>query len=118
LKLHSQSIQAIGEEYIVRRKQAHKTKPRWCVSPLLSNLMQDDLDEQLERRGPRFVRYADDCNAYVCRERTGRRMVGGLKAFLTSKLKVNEATCAVAQLHTGTHTSEVSRETCRPAALP
>lgn len=72
------------------------------LSPLLSNLMLDDLDRELERRGLRFVRYADDCNVYVRSERAGQRVMAGLKAFLTGRLKlqVNEAKSAVAQPHT------------------
>ena len=72
------------------------------LSPLLSNLMLDDLDRELERRGLRFVRYADDCNVYVRSERAGQRVMAGLKAFLTGKLKlkVNEAKSAVAEPHT------------------
>jgi RNA-directed DNA polymerase len=72
------------------------------LSPLLSNLMLDDLDKLLERRGLRFVRYADDCNVYVRSERAGRRVMAGLQAFLTGrlKLKVNEAKSAVARPHT------------------
>ncbi len=72
------------------------------LSPLLSNLMLDDLDRELERRGLRFARYADDCNVYVRSERAGQRVMAGLKAFLTSKLKltVNETKSAVAEPHT------------------
>lgn len=72
------------------------------LSPLLSNLLLDDLDRELERRGLQFVRYADDCNVYVCSERAGQRVMMGLKAFLTRrlKLKVNEAKSAVAPPHT------------------
>lgn len=72
------------------------------LSPLLSNLMLDDLDKLLEQRGLRFVRYADDCNVYVCSERAGQRVMAGLKSFLASrlKLKVNEAKSAVARPHT------------------
>jgi RNA-directed DNA polymerase len=72
------------------------------LSPLLSNLMLDDLDRALERRGLRFVRYADDCNVYVRSERAGQRVMAGLKAFLTGrlKLKVNESKSAVAPPHT------------------
>ncbi|MFL9928014.1 group II intron reverse transcriptase/maturase [Paraburkholderia sp. RL18-103-BIB-C] len=72
------------------------------LSPLLSNLMLDDLDRELERRGLRFVRYAVDCNVYVRSERAGQRVMAGLKAFLTGrlKLKVNEGKSAVAQPHT------------------
>jgi RNA-directed DNA polymerase len=72
------------------------------LSPLLSNLMLDDLDRELERRGLRFVRYADDSNVYVRTERAGRRVMAGLKAFLAGKLKlkVNESKSAVARPHT------------------
>jgi RNA-directed DNA polymerase len=72
------------------------------LSPLLSNLMLDDFDRELERRGLRFVRYADDSNVYVRSERAGQRVMAGLKAFLTGKLKlkVNEAKSAVARPHT------------------
>jgi RNA-directed DNA polymerase len=72
------------------------------LSPLLSNLMLDDLDKLLERRGLCFVRYADDCNVYVRSERAGHRVMAGLKAFLTGrlKLKVNESKSAVARPHT------------------
>jgi RNA-directed DNA polymerase len=58
------------------------------LSPLLSNLMLDDLDRELERRGLRFVRYADDCNVYVGSERAGQRVMAGLKAFLTGQAEV------------------------------
>jgi RNA-directed DNA polymerase len=72
------------------------------LSPLLSNLMLDDLDKLLEQRGLRFVRYADDCNVYVRSERAGQRVMMGLKTFLTGKLKltVNDAKSAVAPPHT------------------
>lgn len=68
------------------------------LSPLLSNLMLDDLDRELERRGHRFVRYADDCNIYVRTERAGQRVMEGITSFLTKKLKlkVNKEKSAVA----------------------
>lgn len=71
------------------------------LSPLLSNLVLDDLDRELTRRGHRFVRYADDCNVYVRSERAGHRVMKGLRAFITSKLKlqVNESKSAVARPH-------------------
>lgn len=67
------------------------------LSPLLSNLLLDDLDKELEKRGHRFVRYADDCNIYVRSERAGMRVMGSVKTFLTRKLKlkVNEEKSAV-----------------------
>jgi RNA-directed DNA polymerase len=67
------------------------------LSPLLSNIMLDDLDKELERRGHSFVRYADDCNIYVKTERAGQRVMESVKHFLTRKLKlkVNEKKSAV-----------------------
>ncbi len=69
------------------------------LSPLLSNLVLDDLDRELEKRGHRFVRYADDCNVYVASERAGQRVMKSLSHFITNKLKlcVNEAKSAVAR---------------------
>ena len=69
------------------------------LSPLLSNIVLDDLDRELERRGHRFVRYADDCNVYVRSERAGRRVMESLTRFISRnlKLKVNEAKGTVAQ---------------------
>ena len=69
------------------------------LSPLLSNLVLDDLDRELEKRGHRFVRYADDCNIYVRSERAGQRVMGNIRCFITRKLKlkVNEAKSAVAR---------------------
>lgn len=69
------------------------------LSPLLSNIVLDDLDRELERRGHRFVRYADDCNVYVRSERAGRRVMESLTRFITRtlKLQVNEAKSAVVQ---------------------
>jgi RNA-directed DNA polymerase len=69
------------------------------LSPLLSNLMLDELDRELERRGHRFVRYADDCNIYVRSERAGQRVMESVTGFITKKLKlrVNEAKSAVAR---------------------
>jgi RNA-directed DNA polymerase len=69
------------------------------LSPLLSNLVLDELDRELERRGHRFVRYADDCNIYVRSERAGQRVMDSITRFITQKLKlkVNEAKSAVAR---------------------
>lgn len=58
------------------------------LSPLLSNLVLDELDRELERRGHRFVRYADDCNIYVRSERAGWRVMKGVSVFITKKLKL------------------------------
>src|SRR5579863_8413426 len=69
------------------------------LSPLLSNLVLDELDRELERRRHRFVRYADDCNIYVGSERAGQRVMESVTRFITQelKLKVNEAKSAVAR---------------------
>ena len=69
-----------------------------ALSPLLSNLMLDVLDKELEKRGHRFVRYADDCNIYVRSQRAGERVMTGIEQFLVKrlKLKVNKAKSAVA----------------------
>lgn len=58
------------------------------LSPLLSNVMLDDLDRELEKRGHKFVRYADDCNIYVKTQRAGERVLEGVKQFLEKKLKL------------------------------
>jgi len=58
------------------------------LSPLLSNIVLDELDRELERRGHRFVRYADDCNIYVRSERAGNRVMENISKFITRKLKL------------------------------
>ena len=69
------------------------------LSPLLSNIVLDELDRELERRKHRFVRYADDCNIYVRSERAGLRVMSSITGFLARRLqlKVNEAKSAVAR---------------------
>ena len=69
------------------------------LSPLLSNLVLDELDRELERRGHRFVRYADDCNIYVRSVRAGQRVMASVTRFLHEKLKlkVNQEKSAVAR---------------------
>src|ERR1700694_5979809 len=69
------------------------------LSPLLSNLVLDELDQELERRGHRFVRYADDCNLYVGSERAGQRVMESVTHFITHRLqlKVNQTKSAVAR---------------------
>jgi hypothetical protein len=92
------------------------------LSPLLSNLVLDELDRELERRGHRHVRYADDCNVYVRSERAGQRVMKSITKFITQKLKlkVNESKSAVARpqgrkflgsaLHTDQRSSAPSRQ--------
>ena len=67
------------------------------LSPLLSNIMLDDFDKELEKRGLRFARYADDCNIYVKSEKAGQRVMESAVRFLTRKLKlkVNQQKSAV-----------------------
>ena len=67
------------------------------LSPLLSNILLDDLDKELERRGHAFCRYADDCNIYVRSRRAGERVLASLTRFLDRRLKltVNDAKSAV-----------------------
>jgi RNA-directed DNA polymerase len=69
------------------------------LSPLLSNIVLDELDRELEHRGHRYVRYADDCNIYVRSERAGHRVMKSITRFITQrlKLKVNETKSAVAR---------------------
>jgi RNA-directed DNA polymerase len=81
------------------------------LSPLLSNLVLDELDRELERRGHRFVRYADDCNIYVRSEQAGQRVMESIKRFITKrlKLKVNETKSAVAKPQLRKFLGSVSR---------
>ena len=67
------------------------------LSPLLSNVVLDELDRELERRGHQFVRYADDCNIYTASERAGQRVMSSISTFITKrlKLKVNAEKSAV-----------------------
>jgi RNA-directed DNA polymerase len=69
------------------------------LSPLLSNIVLDEFDRELERRGLRFARYADDSNIYVRSRRAGERVMASLTRFITTKLKlkVNEQKSAVAR---------------------
>ncbi len=81
---------------------ALKPEVTFCVqgviSPLLSNILLDEVDRELERRGHRFVRYADDCNVYVRSRKAGERVLGGLrKLYERLHLKVNETKTAVAR---------------------
>ncbi len=69
------------------------------LSPLLSNILLDELDKELERRGSQFCRYADDCNIYVYSQRAGERVKASITKYLLEelKLKVNEKKSAVAR---------------------
>lgn len=80
--------------------QRHEGTPQGGpLSPLLANVLLDDVDKALERDGHRFVRYADDCNVYVRSQRAGERVMRRLRAlYATLRLKVNEAKSAVANV--------------------
>jgi RNA-directed DNA polymerase len=67
------------------------------LSPLLSNILLDELDKELERRGHHFVRYADDCNIYVRSQRSGQRVLTSVEQFLWDRLRltVNQEKSAV-----------------------
>jgi len=69
------------------------------LSPLLANVLLDDVDKELERRGHRFVRYADDCNVYVRSERAGQRVLAALRQqYEQLKLRINDEKSAVARV--------------------
>ena len=69
------------------------------LSPLLANVLLDEVDRELQRRGHRFVRYADDCNVYVRSRRAGERVLQALRGcYAKLALKVNESKTAVAEV--------------------
>jgi len=74
-----------GGVYTASRKGTPQGGP---LSPLLSNILLDRLDKELEKRGHAFCRYADDCNIYVRTERAGQRVLSSIKKFLEKKLKL------------------------------
>lgn len=83
-------------------QQRHEGTPQGGpLSPLLANVLLDEVDRELERRGHCFVRYADDCNVYVGSQLAGERVMAGLrKIYGTLKLTINEAKSAVAKAGT------------------
>ena len=69
------------------------------LSPLLANVLLDEVDKELERRGHAFVRYADDCNVYVRSERAGQRVLAALRQkYARLRLRINEDKSAVARV--------------------
>ncbi len=69
------------------------------LSPLLANVLLDEVDRELERRGHKFVRYADDCNVYVRSTRAGRRVMAGLeRCYRKLRLRINKSKSAVASV--------------------
>jgi group II intron reverse transcriptase/maturase len=92
-------LQAGVMEHGLKEPSEEGTPQGGPISPLLSNIMLDDFDKELEKRGLRFARYADDCNIYVKSEKAGKRVMESVVKFLTErlKLKVNRQKSAVAQ---------------------
>lgn len=82
---------------LMTQRRGHQGMRGGPLSPLLSNILLDDLDKELERRGHAFVRYADDCNIYVRSRAAGERVLASLTRFLSRRLKlaVNAAKSAV-----------------------
>jgi RNA-directed DNA polymerase len=77
-------------------QRAEGTPQGGPLSPLLANVLLDEVDRELERRGHKFVRYADDCNVYVKSQRAGQRVLQALRrSYGRLKLKLNEAKTAV-----------------------
>jgi RNA-directed DNA polymerase len=97
LKLIRRYLQAGIMDGGVVSPRAQGTPQGGPLSPLLSNILLDDLDKELEKRGHKFVRYADDCNVYVRTQKAGERVLGSLEAYLSTKLKlkVNRAKSGV-----------------------
>lgn len=89
---------ALMENGVVMRR-TEGTPQGSPLSPILSNLFLDDLDKELEKRGHKFVRFADDCNIYVRSERAADRVRSSISRFITRrmKLKINEAKSAVSR---------------------
>jgi RNA-directed DNA polymerase len=99
LKLIRRYLEAGMMEGGVASARTEGTPQGGPLSPLLSSILLDDLDRELERRGHRFCRYADDCNIYVGSKQTGQRVMSAITAFLERKLKlkVNADKSAVAR---------------------
>ncbi len=99
LRLIRLYLQAGGMLNGVVQERYEGTPQGGPLSPLLSNILLDDLDKELERRGHKFCRYADDANIYVRSERAGRRVMDSVERFLAErlKLKINREKSAVSE---------------------
>jgi RNA-directed DNA polymerase len=99
LRLIRSYLQAGMMEGGIVSPRAEGTPQGGPLSPLLSNVLLDELDKELEQRGHRFVRYADDCNVYVRSEAAGKRVMASLECFLAKRLrlKINRDKSAVAR---------------------
>jgi len=88
LKLIRRYLQAGLMEGGIVTQREKGTPQGGPLSPLVSNIVLDDLDKELERRGHQFCRYADDCNIYVCSQKAAERVMTSVTAFVESKLKL------------------------------
>ena len=96
LRLVRRYLQAGILAHGVHNERFEGTPQGGPLSPLLANVLLDEVDRELERRGHKFVRYADDCNVYVKSQRAGERVLQGLRGcYAKLALKVNEAKTAV-----------------------
>ena len=113
----------------VLSQRAEGTPQGGPLSPLLANVLLDQVDRELERRGHRFVRYADDCNVYVKSQKAGERVLRGLrKSYARLALKVNESKTAVGEvwgrkflgysLWCEQDAADGKRHVCRAVAIP
>ncbi len=96
IRRYLQAGMLTGNVYVPRSEGTPQGSP---LSPLLANLLLDQLDQELEKRGHRFVRYADDVSIYVKSERAGRRVLQSISNYLNRKLKlkVNNSKSKVAK---------------------
>ena len=88
LRLIRRYLQAGMMEGGLVTQRAEGTPQGWPLSPLLSNILLDDLDKELEKRGHAFCRYADDCNLYVRSKRAGERVMASITRYLHERLKL------------------------------
>jgi RNA-directed DNA polymerase len=96
LRLIRRYLQAGILRHGVRSERFEGTPQGGPLSPLLANVLLDEVDRELERRGHRFVRYADDCNVYVRSRRAGERVLQALRGcYAKLALRVNESKTAV-----------------------
>jgi group II intron reverse transcriptase/maturase len=97
LRLIRRYLQAGALAHGVHSERIEGTPQGGPLSPMLANVLLDEVDRELERRGHRFVRYADDCNVYVRSQRAGERVLQALRGcYVRLALKVNESKTAVA----------------------
>ncbi|MGE3700949.1 MAG: reverse transcriptase domain-containing protein [Hyphomicrobiaceae bacterium] len=84
LMLRAAAVMPDGTRIVVREG----TPQGGPLSPLLSNIVLDELDQELARRGYRFVRYADDCNVFVGSARAGKRVMVSIAGFLKTRMRL------------------------------